>query len=560
VRFAGMIIIFSLFGLAADSLAQTTADKNPGNYFCILGQITYPGTYENTEQTLSLQQLINEAGGVTSSSSGQFRIIRNGLNSKPIDLSRASQVQLLSGDVVVVDSLLKLNGLQLSTSPTANPVAADEAPDFIQLSFVNLIAWPVVVKTEIKTVTALVAALGQNPELIQSVRVITPPSALHGRPLTHLPSGSVLIFDRRYVNAAGLPEMTGTFQIIPQKKQSVSKLPTPANVHDILRSKGLLANQDSKPNNASHPSQSPTDPVLTLAEPEVTRRKPSAETQSDPFSTAVASADENHNWKPAEDDGQTMAQAPVPPAEEPYFVHEQINARSTDHTASLAYRDKSEIQAILPDTDTNTIQNADQAILPDTDTNTIQNARQGHTSATLIVAIMFMCGLGISARILWSIASHPALRAERKPAASVPTHQQHVARQSQSNLSTLIKQELPIEFTPAQYEPDLVLHQPAGKTTREPDVQRPSIKIGSGLASGDNKHISNDVAQEQEPMELTGDMRAQPVERVDYRLDEDRKIMVDPAHPGVIGKTAVRENKLRLLDRVLSQVHRDDRS
>lgn len=199
-----------------------------GGYFGVMGAVAQPGVYLQPQSRVGLKDLIILAGGTTPGASGGVRIVRQGRGGLQTFLSPESQYELLTGDVIFVESHRQTsfvglrqfaqskqtseNGLRAgANAPDSNP--KKRPPTQAYLAFVNLAPEPIVVPVpdEQATLTAVMAWLRQDLKSPPFVRVIPPSPQL--RPDNSVPadqqlleSGSVLVFDPSTVKLDRLPE------------------------------------------------------------------------------------------------------------------------------------------------------------------------------------------------------------------------------------------------------------------------------------------------------------------------------------------------------------------
>ncbi len=161
----------------------------------VMGQVGSPNTYQFPEPP-TLEQVLATARGATPAASPMIRIVRGHRVAQSVAYPAAAQQQLQSGDVVIVD-----RHPQRTETPPVDP-----AQDGVQLALLGVTEGrPYIVKVQREKAhaTRILEMLGQE----SSVRyhLIPPPNVL-GHAASHLPEGTVLIFDRGRINVAELPD------------------------------------------------------------------------------------------------------------------------------------------------------------------------------------------------------------------------------------------------------------------------------------------------------------------------------------------------------------------
>lgn len=167
---------------------QPAAEK----YFTILGDIPRSGVYTDRQDRITLQALVEAAGGIPHSQRPFIRVIRGGEDRFRITYVRetAEQQSLFAGDVVVVQPKpgMATIGERLPVIPIAC-LGLDQRPVVLPLS------------PEIRSVHDLLKQLMQEPQLARSLRILDP----YARHQTaELVPGTVVIFQSSAVNRASL--------------------------------------------------------------------------------------------------------------------------------------------------------------------------------------------------------------------------------------------------------------------------------------------------------------------------------------------------------------------
>lgn len=249
----------SLPTVRSSRLIEFQSDSKPG-YFTVLGQVAKPGVYETSKKSVSLNEVIQRAGGQTANAAGSVRIVRG--NRASISIMLPARYSLASGDVVVVErkrtfssTVIQPNrslssqtnseskfGIQQFHSRTTS-VRQENQPELIQLAFVNLVDRPVVVavKKEHANLPAVaMTLLKQNPGILRKIRVIPGESTASRQQETELTNGSILVFEANAVDLAPVPELPKPLQWdANQSDQIASELPGTVTVEESLATNSL---------------------------------------------------------------------------------------------------------------------------------------------------------------------------------------------------------------------------------------------------------------------------------------------------------------------------------
>lgn len=159
----------------------------------VIGQVRNPAAYQFA-QAPTLDLAIATAGGLTTAASPMIRIIRGPHAAHRVSYPNAAHEKLQLGDVIIIDVQPQRNGTPV--------LAADE--DAVHLALLGVLDRPLVVKVHKSEaqIKFILQKLGQNP---MPVQYIGPPD-LSRESAPQLADGSVLVFDRRKIDVAGLPD------------------------------------------------------------------------------------------------------------------------------------------------------------------------------------------------------------------------------------------------------------------------------------------------------------------------------------------------------------------
>lgn len=225
-------------------------------HVAIMGEVVRPATYRAEGPLPTLQELVEQAGGLTPNASTWFRLIRNGSPGQRIQFSPNDNVALLAGDLIVVDP-------QPTASLTpANPNAGmggylpPPRPETVQLAFVGILDRPIVVRiyAEKATLEQIVAMVGQAPDSVMHVRAQDRQRLLVGSFERHrtlpLNDGTVVYFSRKLINPARLPEFPSVINI------TASEQPAPQSA-EVIRRRTNAASSAMAPPATPLPNQQP---------------------------------------------------------------------------------------------------------------------------------------------------------------------------------------------------------------------------------------------------------------------------------------------------------------
>jgi hypothetical protein len=235
------------------SIAAETPDQPPGKdalhsptqagpghsdslrpmYFGVMGEVTYPGTYE-APGTWTLTELVKRAGGVTPRANRTVRIFRGGVLTEQVYLGSGEDPALLPGDLIVIAASTSEVPHITPTDPT-RPSNETVAAFAVQIAFVNLIERPVIVKmpSDQATLSRIVELLRQSSDCASKIRVFNlrgagPSESETGDQTTRpLESGTVLVFSTSSVRAASLPALPAPIGVAPSSAPQVVAMRLP---------------------------------------------------------------------------------------------------------------------------------------------------------------------------------------------------------------------------------------------------------------------------------------------------------------------------------------------
>lgn len=208
--------------------------------FAIMGEISRPGVFELNDVHPQLLDLVKQAGGPTTTASGNVRIIRGGRPGEQTFLVSGSNYPLNANDLVILDSWQSRSKRQDNSfwpdemvDRASKGGEALPADSMVQLGLVNLISRPVIldVTHEEATLGTVLTLLHQPGRDIRVVTILKPAGGFESVACDHtadvcLASGSVLVFDPTTVDAAVLPQLPATVRL-STKVDSPSAMPHP---------------------------------------------------------------------------------------------------------------------------------------------------------------------------------------------------------------------------------------------------------------------------------------------------------------------------------------------
>jgi hypothetical protein len=176
----------------------------------VIGGVMNPGAYEIDTTSIELMELVRAAGGLSEDSTGTVRVIRrnqSGAQTSSLDTDRGCL--LTPGDLVVAE----VRKSKASAADLPGPAGA-EGSKMISVGLVNILGRPVVVEISAHraTLARLFALLGQVPESLETVTVLSPGAGSKKIPPEQsancpLVSGSVVVFVPRTIDSTMLPEL-----------------------------------------------------------------------------------------------------------------------------------------------------------------------------------------------------------------------------------------------------------------------------------------------------------------------------------------------------------------
>lgn len=262
-------------------------------YVGILGEISKPGVYRLDPTSLNLPAIIRRSGGLTEDASGSIRVVRQDRIVESLYYSPQSQVSLLAGDLLVVESKRAQAAISklYDADPKVRSEFAREAqaafrpdPTGVQVAFVNVLDRPVVVKIkhENAQIGKVVRMLDQPLELARSVRVIGPERLLSQsaapQPIdTALADGTVLYFPRNSVNRNKLPAFPVPYDSEIATGAVPSLIGGPSGQSPELRNVGQLPPMMAR--NGNEPVYQPNPPSSTYEQATLPNPVPAATQQ-----------------------------------------------------------------------------------------------------------------------------------------------------------------------------------------------------------------------------------------------------------------------------------------
>lgn len=220
-------------GIPAEAIRSRQQFQSPiwqttsrGGYFAVIGSVARPGVYYQQTERAQLNDVLKLAGGPTAEAGGGIRIVRQGRGGLQTFLSPNTRYELLTGDVVLLESnqrpgmvgLHQYSGKIHSVSESGQKADESKPPtnSSIYLAFVNLKSEPIVVPVPAAqaTVTNVMTWLRQDLKAPPALRVIPPGPQLVREPRLPadqqlLENGTVLVFDPSTVKKDRLPEFPG---------------------------------------------------------------------------------------------------------------------------------------------------------------------------------------------------------------------------------------------------------------------------------------------------------------------------------------------------------------
>lgn len=246
------------------------------NCFAIMGQVARPGAYEIDHAHPEMLELIRAAGGLTDGASGALRVIRQGRPGLQAFYSPKLQYELLPGDLIVADRAgngtggakhVELGQIQSSSATGGVP---SRTADAVQVGLVQLADYPLVmhVPSDQPTLRNVLLRLRQTLPADVTVSVIK----AGGRPEAvsagaaggfELASNTVLVFDRKTIDLAALPELPQPVRVSPEGEAQLPVSHAPASPLPVQTpARGLQGIPVVHPGVPGGPMLSPTSQPL----------------------------------------------------------------------------------------------------------------------------------------------------------------------------------------------------------------------------------------------------------------------------------------------------------
>ncbi len=186
-------------------------------HYGILGEVAKPGVYSAEGPEVTLQELIQQAGGMSANGSPAIRLVRQNRIAQGRYFNPAGRDPLLPGDIVLVENLY--------------PQAA--GAQAVSIGLIGVMDRPVVVpmRADNAQIGTVMLALGQSSELARSVQLIVPsrqrPPTSASAPLAN---GTVLILDPKLLVAGNLPSFPEAIPMTRVAEPSMTQAATPAPI------------------------------------------------------------------------------------------------------------------------------------------------------------------------------------------------------------------------------------------------------------------------------------------------------------------------------------------
>jgi hypothetical protein len=192
--------------------------------FGILGEIARPGVYSSAAAQVTLQELIERAGGLSRRGSPSVRIIHGGRGGQSVFYRPDAHDVLMPGSLVVIDSLR-------DPRQSLSPAVGDRTDRSVWIAFIGLTDRPEVVPVnpEQAQLPNVMLMLGQSAELAKAVQTIVPPR-LPQPPgqFDPIPNGAVLVFDRSLLVTDTLPTFPAAVSLtVPAASTATAAVPLP---------------------------------------------------------------------------------------------------------------------------------------------------------------------------------------------------------------------------------------------------------------------------------------------------------------------------------------------
>ncbi|HSG71794.1 MAG TPA: SLBB domain-containing protein, partial [Planctomycetaceae bacterium] len=214
-------------------IAPASAQKKSVEYVVVTGQVSQPGVYEFRNGIASLEELIDQAGGLTSFSNREFFVYRTGTGYLELDLQTQANFQLQNGDILLAETPVRYYR-ELNLPDSRHDLY--KLHDKTQIIMFNLADRPVLltVPPTGARMPALLELLKQSPAAMVGVQRIPPPHSQeipkHAQLAPGLiPSSSIVIFDPKRIDPATLPTLPPPMIAEPARSIRVAYQETPAS-------------------------------------------------------------------------------------------------------------------------------------------------------------------------------------------------------------------------------------------------------------------------------------------------------------------------------------------
>jgi hypothetical protein len=266
-------------------MSWQTADAFQPACYGILGEVTRPGVYGATGREVTLQDLVQQAGGLTARSSSTVRILRQGRSVQGGFFLPAGRDVLQPHDVVIVDAAQQ-------GQETFGSSSAPASPGGVWVCFIGVLNRPVIVwfaDPQQARLPAIVLALGQSQAFAQRTSHVLPPRSAWSLDAP-LPSGTVLVFDRSLLvtqNLPKLPDVVPMADAVPQAADAKVPVAEPSGVATTP-----VTNEPAWSTSLTAQSRSPVEAI-----PVPFPAPPSEPTAADPASLPVPGSRIQQQWE-----------------------------------------------------------------------------------------------------------------------------------------------------------------------------------------------------------------------------------------------------------------------
>jgi hypothetical protein len=242
-------------------VVETEFPVNGPRLYTVIGAVGRSGVFLSEEKSLPLWQLLEAAGGVTDQAAPSLRVIRHeavrfqvlydSKGVKPADL-------ILPGDIVVVPR---------------RSMASDGGDGMtVPIACVGLLDRPLVLPLDprFSSIADLVRLLIQSPELARTARIIDP----YGEQSTILKSGSIVLFNRQFVDRAPLQQPGALLPPVIDISKSGSEQSATSPAPEIPAPAAILSASNQQQSELPPPASPPMLAVSTsMAIPALNREK-----------------------------------------------------------------------------------------------------------------------------------------------------------------------------------------------------------------------------------------------------------------------------------------------